>query len=63
MGDLGILDPAFANRIAPSVGLRNRIVHRYDDIQLRVMIESIKKLVPMYGEYKMAILQKMKDAH
>lgn len=32
LGRLGVLDPAFAQHLAPSAGLRNRLVHEYDEI-------------------------------
>lgn len=32
LAELGILDPAFAKRIARSAGLRNRLVHDYEGI-------------------------------
>ena len=32
LGRLGVLDPAFAQRLAPSAGLRNRLVHEYDGV-------------------------------
>ena len=32
LGKMGILEPEFASRIARSAGLRNRIVHEYDEI-------------------------------
>jgi uncharacterized protein YutE (UPF0331/DUF86 family) len=32
LADLGVVDAAFARRLAPSAGLRNRLVHEYDAI-------------------------------
>lgn len=32
LGRLGALDVAFARRVAPSAGLRNRLVHEYDEL-------------------------------
>jgi uncharacterized protein YutE (UPF0331/DUF86 family) len=32
LGRLGILDPAFAQKLAPGAGLRNRLVHEYDEV-------------------------------
>ena len=32
LGRLGVLEPAFAQRLAPSAGLRNRLVHEYDEV-------------------------------
>ena len=38
-----ILPHDFAVKIAPAVGLRNKIVHRYEDIDRKFFIEQIKK--------------------
>lgn len=38
-----ILPEAFAARIAPIVGLRNRLVHRYEIIDLDILLDSIRK--------------------
>jgi uncharacterized protein YutE (UPF0331/DUF86 family) len=51
MTEINILEKDFSTNIAPSVGLRNRIVHRYDDIKIKVMIEGMKKFVPLYHKY------------
>ena len=32
MGDLGILSAELAQRLAPSAGLRNRLVHEYETL-------------------------------
>ena len=59
MSEISLLENDFSGSIAPSVGLRNRIVHRYDDINMKVMVESIKKFVPLYGEYSQIIKLKV----
>jgi uncharacterized protein YutE (UPF0331/DUF86 family) len=49
--DLGILDPGFAPRIARSAGLRNRLVHEYDEIDPRLVFEGLQAAlqdVPVY---------------
>jgi uncharacterized protein YutE (UPF0331/DUF86 family) len=51
MGELGVLDKQLASDLAPSAGLRNALVHMYDDIDMGFIQESIKKtlvLVPRY---------------
>lgn len=32
LGEIGVLDPEFARRIARAAGLRNRLVHDYEDL-------------------------------
>src|SRR3989338_2787067 len=51
LGEIGILDMPFALRIAPVVGLRNRIVHRYDTLDRKTFIETLKKEVSDFDKY------------
>jgi len=39
---LKILDPEFARRIARGAGLRNRLVHEYNEIDPRKVFESLE---------------------
>ena len=48
---IGILPPAFASRIAACAGLRNRIVHEYDDIDPRRVYEGLQASVRDIPEY------------
>lgn len=51
LGALGILDPGLASSLAASAGLRNRLVHEYDDLDpARVFegLEAVLRLVPAY---------------
>jgi uncharacterized protein YutE (UPF0331/DUF86 family) len=51
LADLGILDSGFARRIARSAGLRNRLVHEYDEIDPRLVFEGLQSAlqdVPIY---------------
>lgn len=41
----------FAKKIAPVVGLRNRLVHRYEKVDLDVMLQSIRKNKSDFKEY------------
>ncbi len=41
LAGLGILDRAFAERLAPSAGLRSRLVHEYDEIDPAKVFESL----------------------
>lgn len=49
--DAGVLPTSIADPLAPSVGLRNALVHRYEGVERKRMYESIKKFIPMYREY------------
>lgn len=49
--ELNIFDHEFANNIAPSTGLRNRLVHEYESIDDRIVYESIDKVIAFYSKY------------
>lgn len=42
LGDLKILEPELARRIARCAGLRNRLVHEYDEIDPQKVFESLQ---------------------
>ena len=42
LGELGIVNPEFARRIARCAGLRNRLVHEYEEIDPRQVFESLQ---------------------
>jgi uncharacterized protein YutE (UPF0331/DUF86 family) len=51
MAECKLLDETLAQRLAPSVGLRNAIVHRYETVQRKALFESIHKFLPLYRKY------------
>ena len=51
LGDLGVLDPDFAASIAPSAGLRNRLVHEYDTIDDSLVLTAVDLAVEQYPVY------------
>lgn len=46
-----VLPPAFATRIAASAGLRNRLVHEYDEIDPERVHEGLEAAVRDVPEY------------
>ncbi len=56
LGEHKILPMSFVNKIAPSVGLRNMIIHRYGHIDLKRMVEDIQHEIGDYREYTRYIL-------
>ncbi len=51
MGEMGYLEKGFAQRLAKSAGLRNRLTHEYDEIDEKKVYEAMKdclKDVPKY---------------
>ena len=55
LGDNNALPKDFALKIAPIVGLRNRIVHRYDTLNKKTFIEILKKNFNDFKEYLVLI--------
>jgi len=48
-----IIDADLASKLAPSVGLRNRLVHRYDDLDDALVLKGLgdaSRLFPRYVE-------------
>lgn len=43
LADHRVLPKKFATKIAPIVGLRNRIVHRYESLDKRLFVSSLRK--------------------
>lgn len=46
-----VLPMDFALKIAPSVGLRNQVVHKYGDVNLTRLIEEMKTDIGDFPEY------------
>ncbi|MFW6287551.1 MAG: type VII toxin-antitoxin system HepT family RNase toxin [bacterium] len=55
--EIGVLDEKFAYQIAPSTGLRNRLVHEYEKIDNKIVYKSIDKIYDYYLAYIKAIVQ------
>ena len=55
LAQLGALESAFAHRIAASAGLRNRIVHEYDELDHRRVFEGLESALRDIPAYLAAI--------
>lgn len=51
LAEHGVFPPDFALKIAPSVGLRNLVIHKYGRVDLKRMIEDIRSEIGDYLEY------------
>lgn len=51
LGENKILPMDFAFNIAPSVGLRNLIVHKYGNVDLKKMVDDVINEIGDYVEY------------
>ena len=55
LAEVGVLEEAFAVSIAPSSGLRNRLVHDYETVNNEIVYNSIDKMIEMYTNYMVKI--------
>lgn len=51
LGDNKILSKNFANKIAPVVGVRNRLVHRYEKIDRRLFVKNVRNNYADFEKY------------
>lgn len=51
LSDLGVYDKEFAEKIAPSAGLRNRLVHDYNDTKEEIIFNSVQDAIGQYVKY------------
>ncbi len=50
-GQKGIISADLAQQLAPSAGLRNRLVHEYDEIDASIVFQSISIALTFYPSY------------
>jgi uncharacterized protein YutE (UPF0331/DUF86 family) len=57
LSELGIYGEEFAKQIAPSAGLRNRLVHEYNNTRQDIIYKSVNEAVAQYVKYCDSILK------
>lgn len=50
-GKLKIISADLAEKLAPSAGLRNRLVHEYDLLEHSMVLEAVRMAEELYPEY------------
>lgn len=55
LGELGILPEDLARAVAPSAGLRNRLVHEYDTLDDAKVLAAVGTMLDLYPRYVQAI--------
>lgn len=50
-GRLKIIPIELAEKLAPSAGLRNRLVHEYDLIEHAIVLDAVQMAEELYSEY------------
>ncbi|WP_287128902.1 type VII toxin-antitoxin system HepT family RNase toxin [Candidatus Cyanaurora vandensis] len=56
-GNYGFITRELAEELAPSSGLRNRLVHRYDEIDPEIVFRAVAKTLQYYPRYVQQINQ------
>lgn len=51
LADLGVYPAEFAEKIAPSAGLRNALVHEYNSIDPEMLRKSIREAIGEFNDY------------
>lgn len=55
LADAKVVSPEFAQSVAPCVGVRNILVHEYDDLDAMQFYSSLKDAVRLFPEYAKAM--------
>ena len=55
LGQLGVLSEELAAALAPSAGLRNRLVHEYDALDDAKVLAAVATILDLYPRYIQAI--------
>ncbi len=61
LAPLGVYPQAFAEQIAKSAGLRNILVHDYQDVDRRIVYDSMRTYLEAYSQYIDSILAFLKQ--
>jgi uncharacterized protein YutE (UPF0331/DUF86 family) len=51
LADFGVYPEKFGRAIAPSAGLRNRLVHEYDNVDEKIVYNSVGEALSQYAQY------------
>ena len=61
LGKIGWISKALAEKLAPSSGLRNRLVHLYAEIDDRKIFSYLAFAIDLFGEYVRSIRKNLKS--
>lgn len=61
IGELGVIPVKLAKELAPSAGLRNRLVHEYDDIDNSIVLAAVRMADDLYPKYIRAVEDHIKS--
>jgi uncharacterized protein YutE (UPF0331/DUF86 family) len=55
LADIAVLSPELAAALAPSAGLRNRLVHEYDALVDALVLDGVRKAQLLFPQYVAAV--------
>lgn len=58
IAELKIITQEFADKISLSAKTRNSLVHDYEKVQKKVLIENMKEYIELYKEYTKILIEK-----
>jgi uncharacterized protein YutE (UPF0331/DUF86 family) len=58
IANLNLITKEFADKIALSAKIRNNLVHNYEEMQNKMMVEEMKKFTELYSEYIKILINK-----
>jgi uncharacterized protein YutE (UPF0331/DUF86 family) len=61
LSDIGLVKAALAKQLAPFAGLRNRLVHDYEDIDHQIVFNNIGRAFKLFPQYLAAVHQRITD--
>lgn len=59
LGRVGVIPDSLARELAPSTGLRNRIVHEYDDLDDAIILAAVARARRSFSQYVEAIERRL----
>ena len=62
LGDFGVLEKNFARRVAPIVGVRNMLVHRYEKLDADIFLRNLKTNFSDFKDYMIQIDEYLKKS-
>lgn len=61
LGDLGVLPTGFADTLAPTTAIRNRLVHEYETVDERLVYAGVKPILEEFTQYAELVSKYLKE--
>jgi uncharacterized protein YutE (UPF0331/DUF86 family) len=61
LGDLGVLPTGFAETLAPTTAIRNRLVHEYETVDERLVYAGVKPILEEFTQYAELVSKYLKE--